>query len=352
VALFILVWISLTLVPALQGPGLWRAYPSYPAVDGWCRWDAGWYQSIVEHGYTNGAKTPTAQRDTYFWPLYPLVVRLLNIGVGNSYLSALLVSNLSFLISLILLFRIAERRYGKEVATKGIILLSLYPFSFYFSAYYSESLYLLTCVAAFFFGEQRRWILAGLCAAGAAATRLTGSFVMFGLALLYLEQINFSLKRVRSDICWILLGFLGPLAFSVFLWQKFGDPFVFYSGRNILAEAANITLSGLYGHMGNLIHGRIAITEINILFGLLGLGVVLLACRRIGAAYSLWAIASLLVGFSNFLGMGRYVAPVFPVFFAGAMLLRSEGPYLAWACFSTLLLALFTFMFSHWYWVA
>ena len=192
--------------------------------------------------------------------------------------------------------------------------------------------------------------MAGLCSAAAGATRAVGCLSMVGLILLYLEQIRFNLKSVRSNSCWILLGLIGPLGFILFLWLMFGEPFVFYWGRNV--QVANISMADFLGHMSNLFSGRIGIKEINILFGFLGLVVVILTCRQLGAAYSVWAILSLLAGFSNFVGMGRYVAPVFPVFISGGILLNTEGRFLAWAFLSVLLLSLFSIMYSHWYWVA
>jgi len=349
--LFILVCLSLMSLPVREGEGLWRVFPDNTFLDGWFRWDAGWYNSIVEHGYSNLPKPENGQRDTTFWPLYPVTVRTVKLVVGNPFVAAFMVSNIAFLVSLILLFRITKRRYGADIGTKVVMLISIWPFSFYFSAYYTEALYLLACVAAFYFGENRRWALAGLCAAAAGATRLLGCLSMVGLTLLYLEQIQFKVKGIRSDFCWIFLGLIGPLGFVLFLWLEFGEPFVFYWGRNVPGWAAGVSMASLFNDIGDLFWGRIAMTEINILFGLLGLAMVIFTWRKVGIAYSVWAIIGLLAAFFNYVGLGRYVAPIFPVFISGAILLSTEGRFLAWAFLSTLLLALFSIMYSHWYWV-
>ena len=80
--LFILVWLSVIFLPVREGKLLWRAFPNHAFLDGWFRWDAGWYCSIVEHGYTNFVGTQTGPRDTLFWPLYPVAVRIVKLVVG------------------------------------------------------------------------------------------------------------------------------------------------------------------------------------------------------------------------------------------------------------------------------
>jgi hypothetical protein len=101
-----------------------------------------------------------------------------------------------------------------------------------------------------------------------------------------------------------------------------------------------------------LLSGDLRMDHINIFFGLLGIVFSLLSWRTNGRAEGTWAFLVILGSFSNFIGLGRYVAPVFPVFVAGAIVLGRSG-YFATVCYvSCLLLALFSIMFSHWYWVA
>ena len=51
-SLFLIVYLGLLFYPPRQGPGLWRAFPHNLFLDGWVRWDSGWYLSIVSHGYS------------------------------------------------------------------------------------------------------------------------------------------------------------------------------------------------------------------------------------------------------------------------------------------------------------
>ena len=218
-SLFLLAYLSLVLIPVQAGP--WRAYPSNLFLDGWLRWDAGWYFDIAQLGYTNVPQDEIyQQRDTAFFPLYPLLVRFVDIPVQDLFISGILVSNLAFLIDVILLFKMIRDRFELEVAQRAIILLAFNPFSFFFSAMYSEALFLLAVISAFYWGERQQWPWAALSAALAGATRVLGFLTVIGLVVLYLEQIEFNWRRVRLDSLWILLGLAGPGSYMIFLALK------------------------------------------------------------------------------------------------------------------------------------
>ena len=135
-------------------------------------------------------------------------------------------SNLAFLGALLLLHRMALARFGPDAAFRCVLLLSVFPFSFYFSAVYSESLFLLLAVASLYLAHQERWAAASLCALLCGATRVPGLALAPALGLLYLERIRFDLRRVRPDVLWLGLSVLGPLLFYAYLQVQFGDPWL------------------------------------------------------------------------------------------------------------------------------
>jgi len=214
--LFLLVYLSLMFLPMNQNlPGAWRAYPNNLFLDGWARWDSSWYKGIAETGYSARSLNAQGQRNTVFFPLYPLTMRLLSLIIPDAFLSGMIISNVAFLIALIVLYQLIRRRYDAGTAGRSVVLLAVYPFSFFFSAVYTESLFLLTVVCAFYFGERRRWVLAGLSAAAAGATRVVGTLTTLALVVLYLEQIGFDWRKVRPNILGLLLGLLG---LGGFMW--------------------------------------------------------------------------------------------------------------------------------------
>jgi Mannosyltransferase (PIG-V) len=356
VGLGLLMYLSLALLPMRDGT-FWRAYPDNLLLDGWVRWDAAWYRDIAEHGYTNTPSHEQFQRDTAFFPLYPLLMRALHVIIPDLYICGLLISNIAFLGALILIYRFTCARFDSGVAQRAIVLLSIFPFSFFFSAVYSESLYLLAAAGAFVLGEQRRWAWAALSAAAAGATRLVGVVTVFGLLLLYLDQISFERRRVRANILWLLVGLLGTLGFMLFLTLRFGNPLQFVDSQYVPGWGAGMGLDAAWSTIRALspaavLAGRYsAIDVVHLLILPLALALAALAARKLSLAYAAWSIATLLISFALWRSMGRFVAVTFPIFIVAAVLLEHRRYQVA-VYISLLLLALFTIMYAHFYWVA
>src|SRR5205085_9269424 len=124
------------------------------------RWDAVWYLGIAAHGYEHAASGQAA-----FFPLYPLLVRGLGeLGGGSGgalLIASYLVSLGAFGCALYLLYRLVELELGRRVARTALLLLALFPASLYFGAPYSESLFLLASVGAFYAARTGCWAWAG-----------------------------------------------------------------------------------------------------------------------------------------------------------------------------------------------
>ena len=78
---------------------------------------------------------------TGFFPLYPNLIRNLASTFKNPVISGVLISNLSFLISLIFLARLIRLDYDVNTTKFAIIALLLFPTSFYFGSVYTEGLF-------------------------------------------------------------------------------------------------------------------------------------------------------------------------------------------------------------------
>src|SRR5262245_43823168 len=238
--LFLLAYLSLAVLPLNTDPGVatpggvpWRGFPENLWLDGWTRWDAGWYGHIATHGYVDQAVRPGGQRNLAFYPLYPLVMRLISF-LGVSPLAAgILASNVAFLAALVVLHRMARARFGADVAGRCVALLAVFPFSFYFSAVYSEGLFLLLAVGSLYLAERGRWAAASFCALLCGAARAPGVALAPALALLYLDRIRFDIRKVRPDVLWLGLSVLGPFLFYAYLAVQFGDPWLAFKATRV-----------------------------------------------------------------------------------------------------------------------
>ena len=92
-------------------------------IDMWCRWDSSWYLSIAGGGYSAGESLGNAYSNMAFFPLYPGLVRLLTFWFPPSIQSptllltaGLMISNLCFFASIVLLYALTLRLTGNEAA--------------------------------------------------------------------------------------------------------------------------------------------------------------------------------------------------------------------------------------------
>lgn len=332
----LLAYLSLVLVPLSDSvltnhASFPRYYPENLIVDGWARWEAPWYRGIAEGGYTNIYSSTLYQEgvDTRFFPLYPLLMGWLGRLTGDTLGAGMLISNVSFWLALVAIYRIASDRFGPVAAGRAIILFCLYPFNVFFAAVCPDSLLLAAASWTFYLGERSFWVGAATCASLASVTCPSGMLVLPALALLYFEG-----KRLGWDVLLLPLAALLPAAHLFQMWRQFRNPWVFLPTSDQL-------LGGLFqgGYPGSSILAAAAMVG-----GLLG---SCLALSRLNKAYGFWGLAVLLIGAFTWPSMGRVIGLLFPVsILAGAHL--PDWLFGAVAFTSTLLLCLMVFMFSHW----
>ncbi len=352
-ALFLLVFAVLSLFPALVMSGTCVTYPHLPFIDGWIRWDAGWYHQIASTGYDN-LPNGEGQRDTAFFPLLPLLTHVLGRVIGHFGIAGLLVANLSGAWACVLLFRLTGRRFGIAVAERTLLLLLFFPYSFYLNSMHTEPLFLCWVVAAFYYADKQQWLRAALCAACASATRSVGVLVALGLLTAYLESIKFDLRRVRADVLYLLLCPLGLVAYMLFLWKRFGTPLQFVYSQVAHGWAG----SSFVKHPGTESTWTDSLLSwfLRLQFGhLLALGTITLLVamrRRLPLSFVLWAVVTLCVSMSSPGSLGRFLVVVFPAFIALALLPWPRKVWIAVLTLSGALLAMNAVKQSLGHWVA
>ena len=120
--------------------GKYINYITNPLFYGWANFDGEHYLSIAMFGYKDLQQA--------FFPAYPILMDSLSHLFGTSlesYLwSGIIISNILFLFSLFLFWKIIKLDYSEKIARISIILLLLFPTSFYFASVYTESLFLFS----------------------------------------------------------------------------------------------------------------------------------------------------------------------------------------------------------------
>ena len=339
------------------------------------RWDSVWYLRIADSGY--GDSAPRAA----FFPLYPLLVRGVATVLGGSHgallVAAYLVSLAAFLGALTLLYRLTELELGRRLARPTLLLLAVFPAAVFFGAPYSESLFLLLAVGAFYAARTGRWAWAGACAGLASATRSAGVLLLLPLALIWWD----SRPRRARDAAWLALAPVGIAAYAAWLGIAEGDPFRFLDVQDAWARELTVPLAGAWDGFVAAVDGvrqlasgsrspvyfdkaagdPFRIAAINVmLFATLVFAVV--ACvgvlRRLPRAYGAWVAASLVLPLTfpvtpqPLMSLPRFVAVLFPVFMWLAVVSDERRSTDLVVAVSALGLGLFTAQYATWHWIS
>jgi Mannosyltransferase (PIG-V) len=383
--LVVAVFAALSFGPAMGGlaernaavfdePELTRSLAE-PLLSPLARWDAAWYLRIAESGY-GGSDVRAA-----FFPLYPMLVRAVAAPFGASpgalLVAAYVVSLAAFLGALVLLHRLVSLELGRPLAQPALLLLAVFPAAVFFGAPYSESLFLLLAVGAFYAARTGRWAWAGAAAAGAAATRSAGVLLLLPLAMLWWS----ARPRKLRDAAWLLLGPLGLAAYAAFLGLAEGDALRFLDVQDAWSRELTVPLAGAWDGFGAAVDGArqllsgqrevvyfeeaagdpYRIAAINLmLFG--SLVFALVACagclRRLPKAYGAWVAASLVLPLTfpvepqPLMSLPRFLAVLFPIFMWLAVWSEERRATARVAAVSALGLGLFTAQFASWHWIS
>ena len=217
----------------------------------WYRWDAIWYAEISRNGYV---AEPGKQSSVAFLPLLPLVMRLGSMLGLDPYWVGLLVPNLAFSVGLVLFGKIAWQLVGDaEVVWRSCLLLVAFPWSFFFSAPYQESLAFMLGAAAILAWLRHKPGLCALSLGVASAARLTTVSMSVGVLLEWAGDLIH--RRAPRHSAWLvaLSGVLGISVFALYLHLTFGDPSLHFKAHgswdrqrpsvlNILASATHLPL--------------------------------------------------------------------------------------------------------------
>jgi Gpi18-like mannosyltransferase len=324
------------------------------------RWDSNYYLQIAQSGYSYHGS------ETAFFPLYPLAIRLGSALLPVSAVTwGYVLSNLFFLLAGCLLWEAVEREHGGAVAWGTIVLLDFFPTSVFFSAIYSESLFLLFSVLVYVFTIRQRYVLAALCAGLAGLTRVNGVFLaLIPLAeLLRTRPLQF---RRRAAALAVIAG-LGPALFGAYLWITQGSPFQFARVQQsfersltwpwkTVFDSAAVALVGYGGNAANWFMRVVSLEDL----GALALVIVstVLAWKRLRAGLMIYQVVSLIFFLSNhgpyaygLWSFSRYIVILFPMYMAYALALE-DHPRLKWTVWvvsaAALLFVTAWFSGNHW----
>ncbi|MCR4326755.1 MAG: hypothetical protein NUV52_03810, partial [Candidatus Roizmanbacteria bacterium] len=177
------------------------------------------YMLIARMGYS--------QYEQAFFPLFPSMIHLVgNLLQRNYLLAGILITNISFILGILLLYATSQHLLEKGNRAWFIALYLLFPTAFFFNALYTESVFLVfVALALLLLIKQHNGVVVALL--GASLTRLTGVFLFFPAVLLALQHTQ---KR-WLDIITISAPLIGLFSYMAYLWHTTGDPLYFFTAQ-------------------------------------------------------------------------------------------------------------------------
>ena len=210
-------------------------------------------------------------------------------------------------------------------ARRAVLLITIFPFAFFFGVVYTESVFLLSTVASFYLFRTRRWALGGCCGAIATATRVNGILMLPALAWIAWRHAGPDVRDRVSAAAGLVFVTAGVGAYSLYVYRLTGNPIEwarsierwnYYPGGTPWLALVRLVQTLATHPYRYFVDERLA--PYDTLNGLAALIVVIavpFVWRRLGAAYGLFMAANLwLLG--QYEDFGRYCAVLFAIWLA------------------------------------
>jgi hypothetical protein len=348
------------------------------------RFDAGWYGSIALDGYEWDHQLGR-QRNFAFFPAVPMLMRPLGVLFGmrapdlsrekrmlRALWAGVFISLAAFLAALVYLARLSRLLAGNDAAIGAPLLLAAYPFAAFFNAPYTEGLFLLGSVGAFYHFHRQRWLTASAFGLLVGFSRPNGCLVSVPLAVLAL-QASWQQWRARGSrsaettdldaapvmalarrllvaampgvAMLIFTAFLRHLTGVWFAWARIQGAWGREWGTRPIAQGWEwLTTEGLMQ-----VSRGVPFDVLNTLAIVFAIALLIPVFRRLGTAYGLFVLLNLVppIFAGGALSMGRISSTLFPIFIVLAARLPKQAVP-AWAAAFATLQGLVAALFFTW----
>lgn len=338
----------------------------------WYRWDVPHFVAISAQGYAD-------KLNTAFFPLWPMLQRpvgLLFGGIfpGSYYIGGLLLANLCFYCALVLFYKLLLEHFDAAIALRALYYMAFAPYALFFFAGYTESLFVLLCIASFIVlqrGQPRDWWFAGVLGFLTALTRSSGVFVAVPYLELYVQRFWISSERAKHSwraklnaLIPIVLIPLGVIAYLLYLYFTKGNAFIFslaeknYWNRHFSFPwtTGYLVIKGFFVAPSWIYLLEHLVSFVFTLIPLLVLGFgwkrIPLHYRLFAATLAIFSLSFPLEGPSPLLSQPRYLLILFPIFVILAIWGKRRRFHQWYFAFSLAFFILFTISFICNLWVA
>jgi hypothetical protein len=177
----------------------------YALIGVWQRFDTIYYVHIAHCGYDTAAAT-------VFYPLYPVLIRLLSPVTRSDLVTAVLISTIATFFLVWGALSLFELDLSHRSALRAVLCWLAWPSAFIFFAGYPESMLMALTIWGLYFARKQRWGLAAGAAFLAGLTKAFGCFSALPLLCIGWKQ------RDRQSLFAAIAA--GAATFGYQLWLR------------------------------------------------------------------------------------------------------------------------------------
>jgi hypothetical protein len=339
------------------------------------RFDANWYAGIAAYGYEFQGRFDRQQNFAFF-PAYPLAMRTAGAFTGayservpmerritRFAWAGLAISLVAFVFAAWYFAALAREILGDDGVRPALLLLATYPFAVYFSAAYTESLFLVAALATWFHSRREEFLRATAWGLLLGLTRPNGFFLAVPLGLIALGVADagwgagesgggrktaepatdiykwrrFSAGRLTVAI----MPVVGMLLFTLWLRQRTDVWFAWARIHGAWGRVVGTTDPGwLFESFASQGLLRIVVDHpyqsLNAIGLLFAMGLIGAVWRRLGPAWAAYILVSVgaPLAAGGVLSMGRLTSTLFPLFLTLAAVLPARAVPLVGVAFA------------------
>ncbi len=329
----------------------WITPESFPTKQSWDiiemhnRWDTYWYLDIVKNGYY--LKTDNLLSNVVFFPLYPLLIKLVGTALlGNYVLAGWIISIISLFAACAFFYKLVKEFHPDIDPELPILLLLVFPTAFFLNVIYTEALFLFLTIATFYYAFRKNFYAAGAFALLGALTHSNGVFL--ALPILWEIWRNYGWKSIFTSKIWpVFFAPIGAFAFIFYGYLKFHNFWLFFQIESAWGRSFQIN----WDHFSLFSHPSIINMSIDIALTVFILTMVYFVYQKLSALYavfmSLTVAAALTSG--TLMSIGRYSLVLFPIYILLAKI-KNKTFQQVWIGTSILFFALDIILFVNNYW--
>ncbi len=297
-------------------------------------WDTQHYVYIAEHLYQ------PKHISNAFFPLYPVLIKVTDAVLpGGVVLAAWIVSAITSLGAVVLLFHFVRWWKNRIVAWKTVGLFLAFPTALYMHIAYNEGLFLLLAIGALYAAYRVRGLWLITLSAALVWVRPQGILVIPAIAWQLLQQrcTGQSQRLLRAFPTALLVAAVSFGGYLIFMYFRTGDALAFinaasqFDSQNSLQYLVHpIEWIKLNWINVDWSWHNVNTSIVNRLFFIGFVVTLYYIWKKLDSTHFIYALSVGLVPAltGDLVSYPRYVLLVFPIFIMGALLIKSR--YVLW----------------------